>query len=71
MLRTPLDHFRHGVVENGDLEDVAPEHLEGHEVAYLDLMRNGKSRPAPIQAGNCLLRVLLGNAMGLRVDRIM
>jgi hypothetical protein len=29
----------------GDLEDVAPKHLEGHEVADLDLMGNGKSRP--------------------------
>jgi hypothetical protein len=34
MLWASLDHLCHGVVEDGDLEDVAPHHLEGHEVAY-------------------------------------
>jgi hypothetical protein len=42
MMRAPLDHLRHGIVEVGDLEDVAPEHLEGHEAADLHLMSNGK-----------------------------
>jgi hypothetical protein len=39
-----------GIVEDGDLEDVAPEYLEGHEVDDFDLMRNGKFMPPLIEA---------------------
>jgi hypothetical protein len=35
MLWAPLDDLCHGVVKDGDLEDVAPHHHEGHEVASL------------------------------------
>jgi hypothetical protein len=50
MLHAHMDHLRHGIVEDGDLEDVAPEHLESHEVTDLDLMFDGKSRSALIVA---------------------
>jgi hypothetical protein len=49
MVRTPLDHLSHDVVEDGDLEDVAPHHLERQEVADLDLVGNEKSRPPLIE----------------------
>jgi hypothetical protein len=49
-----LDHLSHGVVEDGDLEDVAPHHLERQEVADLDLVGNGKSKSPLIQADNAL-----------------
>jgi hypothetical protein len=50
MLRATLDHLSHGVVKYGDLEDVALEHHEAHEVADLHLMSNGKSRESLIEA---------------------
>jgi hypothetical protein len=33
---------RHRVVEDGDLENVAPKYLESHEVVDLNLMSNGQ-----------------------------
>ena len=50
MAMAPLDHLRHGVVEDGDLEHVGPEHLEGHDVPDLDLVCNGKASPALVEA---------------------
>jgi hypothetical protein len=52
MLWAPLDHLRYGVVEHGDLEDVAPHHFEGQEVADLDPMSNGKSSSSLTEEDN-------------------
>jgi hypothetical protein len=52
MPRATLDHLCHGIVKDGDLEDVAPEHLESYEVANLHLMSNGKSKPTLIEEDN-------------------
>jgi hypothetical protein len=49
MLWAPHHYLRHVVVEDGDFQDVAFEHLEGHEVANIDLMSNGKFRSPLIQ----------------------
>ena len=50
MLRAPLDDFSHVVVEDGDLEHVTLQHLEGQEEPDLDLVANGESRPPLVKA---------------------
>jgi hypothetical protein len=54
----------------GDLEDVAPKHLEGHEVADLDILSNGKSRPPLIEADNAfdVLQLDQLGAAGVRLE---
>lgn len=73
MLRALLDHFSHGVVEDGNLGDVALQHLEGKEVPYLDLVGNGEARPPSVKANHVIhilqLHYPATSNVGLEDDR--